>query len=178
MLHSLIEIKPNESLCIRRIYYHVSVIVCRKSKNRISVLVLIAPRSSIILSSQNITFHCIGSHRIVSRRIAKRSREEQSEPVHERERERERAALGTGSFCFSMTGSRDAFGSRFDHIKRQMSFYGGHCHPWIACRERRENHESPVVSYTRTFLVADAGDALLSSSPPLPHQPVRRRAFD
>lgn len=61
---------------------------------------------------------------------------------------RERAATRSGSFCFSTAGSRDAFGSRFDHIKRQMSFYGGHCHPGTACRE------SPV-SYARTFLVPD-----------------------
>lgn len=55
-----------------------------------------------------------------------------------------------GSFCFSTAGSRDAFGSRFDHIKRQMSFYGDHCHPGTACRES----PSPV-SYARTFLVPD-----------------------
>lgn len=42
---------------------------------------------------------------------------------------RESRALGWAPFCFSTAGSRDAFGSRFDHIKRQMSFYGGHCHP-------------------------------------------------
>lgn len=69
-----------------------------------------------------------------------------SEPLRERVAREPRTR--TGSFCFSTSESRDAFGSRVYHIKRQMSFYGCHCHPGTACRE------SPV-SYARTFLVAD-----------------------
>lgn len=136
---------------------------------RVSISVLIAARREYYFEQ---------SHRITSHRGAERSRTNLCvrEP---RERERESRTRETGSFCFSTAGSRDAFGSRFDHIKRQMSFYGGHRHPWTACRERRGEPQESGVSYARTFLVPDAGDALLSSPSRSSSAPsVRTRAFD
>ena len=65
----------------------------------------------------------------------------------EREKERERPAPllpAQAPFVFLRT-ARDVFGSRFAHIKRQMSFYGRHRHPGTACRE------SPVGILCQNF---------------------------
>ena len=70
--------------------------------------------------------------------MREREREKESKKEthtqRERERERERARLlAQAPFVFLRT-ARDVFGSRFVHIKRQMSFYGPPRHPGTACR--------------------------------------------
>lgn len=70
-----------------------------------------------------------------------------SEAALVREREKERPAphlSARAPFVFLRT-ARDVFGSRFAHIKRQMSFYGPHRHPGTACRE------SPVGILCQNF---------------------------
>lgn len=101
-----------------------------------------------LLNIGEIKFAEIVSISIVVRHTAlfRANASHQSELLRERVARKPRTR--TGSFVFLR--STRAFGSRFDHIKRQMSFYGGHCHPGTACRES----PSPV-SYARTFLVAN-----------------------
>lgn len=55
-----------------------------------------------------------------------------------------RALRSRAPFVF-LRPARDVFGSRFAHIKRQMSFYGRHRHPGTACRE------SPVGILCQNF---------------------------